>query len=71
MISRAPIALPAPEKSLRSEELRDKEHFVLGLQWHPEIGWETDDLSQKIFRCLVEAAKKPLRGGDRPHIVSG
>ena len=39
-------------------ELRkpDPGHFVLGLQWHPEIGWETDDVSQRIFGRFVAAA---------------
>jgi putative glutamine amidotransferase len=32
------------------------EQFVLGVQWHPEIGWETDALSQKIFARFVAAA---------------
>jgi len=39
-------------------ELRkpNRDHFVLGVQWHPEIGWETDELSQKIFARFVAAA---------------
>lgn len=32
--------------------------FVLGVQWHPEIGWETDGLSRKIFARFVEAAAR-------------
>lgn len=30
--------------------------FVLGVQWHPEMGWETDDLSKAIFNRFVSAA---------------
>jgi gamma-glutamyl-gamma-aminobutyrate hydrolase PuuD len=26
------------------------------VQWHPEIGWETDPLSQEIFARFVAAA---------------
>jgi gamma-glutamyl-gamma-aminobutyrate hydrolase PuuD len=37
----------------------------MGVQWHPEIGWETDDLSQKIFGCFVEAAKGIAEGRKR------
>jgi gamma-glutamyl-gamma-aminobutyrate hydrolase PuuD len=35
--------------------------FVLGVQWHPEIGWETDGLSQKIFTRFVAAARNGSR----------
>jgi putative glutamine amidotransferase len=27
--------------------------FVLGVQWHPELSWETDELSGKIFKMFV------------------
>jgi len=33
--------------------------FVLGVQWHPEGTWETDEESQKLFRAFVEAATRP------------
>jgi gamma-glutamyl-gamma-aminobutyrate hydrolase PuuD len=32
------------------------DRFVLGVQWHPEIGWERDDFSKAIFRRFIEAA---------------
>ncbi len=32
------------------------DRFVLGVQWHPEIGWERDKFSQAIFRRFIEAA---------------
>jgi putative glutamine amidotransferase len=32
------------------------DRFVLGVQWHPEIGWQSDKLSQAIFRRFVEAS---------------
>jgi len=32
------------------------DRFVLGVQWHPELGWETDALSKAIFQRLVEEA---------------
>lgn len=32
--------------------------FVLGVQWHPELSWKTDDLSSGIFREFVRAAEK-------------
>lgn len=33
-----------------------KDRFVCAVQWHPEIGWRDDRLSQTIFREFVNAA---------------
>jgi putative glutamine amidotransferase len=30
--------------------------WALGVQWHPEIGWERDTLSAKIFKSFLRAA---------------
>ncbi len=41
------------------------EHFVLGVQWHPERGFDGDQASQAIFRAFVRAADtwhKSLKG---------
>lgn len=35
-----------------------KDHFVLGVQWHPERSFDDDEHSKAIFRALVEAAAK-------------
>lgn len=32
------------------------DRFVLGVQWHPEIGWHEDKLSQAIFKKFVDAS---------------
>lgn len=37
------------------EDLRPN-RFVVGVQWHPEVGFADDPFSQAIFRRLVEAA---------------
>ncbi|HVF29497.1 MAG TPA: gamma-glutamyl-gamma-aminobutyrate hydrolase family protein [Pyrinomonadaceae bacterium] len=29
------------------------ERFVLGVQWHPELSWQTDDLSRELFEMFV------------------
>jgi len=54
-VSLRPVA-QAPDGVVESVELRNAKHFVLGVQWHPEIGWENDELSQKIFFRFVEVA---------------
>ena len=36
------------------EDVRS-ERFVLGVQWHPEIAWDRDDLSRGIFERFVAA----------------
>ena len=35
-------------------------HYVLGVQWHPERGFERDPNSQNIFRSFVAAAREWL-----------
>lgn len=32
------------------------DRFVLGVQWHPEIGWRRDQFSQAIFGKFIEAS---------------
>lgn len=34
------------------------DRFVLGVQWHPEIAWQSDKLSQAIFASFVEVANQ-------------
>jgi putative glutamine amidotransferase len=38
------------------EETREG-RWALGVQWHPELAWEQDRLSQAIFKAFVEAAR--------------
>jgi putative glutamine amidotransferase len=44
------------------------DHFVLGVQWHPERSFDDDEYSKAIFRALVEAARewheRALSNGD-------
>ena len=32
------------------------EQFIVGVQWHPEIGWQNDLFSQHLFRAFVNEA---------------
>lgn len=34
------------------------DRFVLGVQWHPELGWEKDQLSQALFGRFIAEARK-------------
>ncbi len=38
------------------EDTREN-HFILGVQWHPELSWQTDELSRKIFETFIEKCK--------------
>jgi putative glutamine amidotransferase len=31
------------------------DHWIFGVQWHPEVGWSEDALSQAIFSAFIEA----------------
>ncbi|CAM5664897.1 Gamma-glutamyl-gamma-aminobutyrate hydrolase OS=Streptomyces antimycoticus OX=68175 GN=SANT12839_076780 PE=4 SV=1 [Streptomyces antimycoticus] len=46
-----PSAYAADDGTVEAVELPDVEGFVLGVQWHPEMG---DDV--RMMRALVEAA---------------
>lgn len=34
------------------------DHFVLGVQWHPEVGWQNDLLSQGLFNHFIAVARE-------------
>jgi putative glutamine amidotransferase len=34
------------------------ERFVVGVQWHPELSWKTDIVSEKIFESFIKACQK-------------
>lgn len=34
------------------------ERFVLGVQWHPELSWNTDELSNKLFARFIGKASE-------------
>jgi len=36
-------------------------HFGLGVQWHPELGWQRDPLSQALFERFIAEAKLTAR----------
>ncbi|MGH9847990.1 MAG: gamma-glutamyl-gamma-aminobutyrate hydrolase family protein [Blastocatellia bacterium] len=34
------------------------DRFVLGVQWHPEVGWQRDNISQAIFKRFIEESNR-------------
>ena len=34
------------------------DRFVLGVQWHPELSWQTDELSRSIFEMFVSKCRE-------------
>jgi putative glutamine amidotransferase len=34
-----------------------KDRFVLGVQWHPELSWKSDDFSRGIFETFIRNCK--------------
>jgi putative glutamine amidotransferase len=47
----------APDGIVEAVEDPRSDRFVLGVQWHPEMGWEKDDLSRALFDRFVSEAR--------------
>jgi putative glutamine amidotransferase len=50
------VALSPEDDVIEAVELNSPDHFVLGIQWHPERTVTTSALSRAIFSSLVRAA---------------
>ena len=46
----------APDGVIEAVENTRSDQFILGVQWHPEIGWQDDPLSGAIFDQFIGAA---------------
>lgn len=55
-------ALSAADRVVEAIELDSAEHFVLGVQWHPERTYATNALSQGIFKAFLDAARGSVHG---------
>ncbi len=42
------------------EDVRS-DRFLLGVEWHPEAGWERNTFSRAIFEALVSASRERER----------
>jgi putative glutamine amidotransferase len=64
----------APDGIVEAVEDPRSDRFVMGVQWHPELGWEQDALSRALFnRFVVEArayASSKTRQGDAATVAS-
>jgi len=54
------VAARAPDGVIEAVEGESSDHFVVGVEWHPERVWETEPFSARIFRELVLAAARRM-----------
>jgi putative glutamine amidotransferase len=47
----------APDGLVEAVEDPRGDRFVMGVQWHPEIGWERDRFSQALFNRFIAEAR--------------
>lgn len=50
-------AVSPEDQVIEAVELDDPDHFVVGIQWHPERTYSTSALSRDIFAAFVRAAE--------------
>jgi len=57
----------APDGLVEAIEDPRSDRFVLGVQWHPELGWERDEFARALFDRFVQEAATfaSHRAGDR------
>jgi putative glutamine amidotransferase len=46
---------------IEAVEDRRRQRFAVGVQWHPELGWKEDSLSQALFARFIAATKEYVR----------
>jgi putative glutamine amidotransferase len=44
---------------IEAVEDTDEGRWAVGVQWHPELGWERDDFSRRLFDDFITAAQSP------------
>jgi putative glutamine amidotransferase len=47
----------APDGLIEGVEDPRTDRWVIGVQWHPELGWSNDRLSMRMFNAFVSAAQ--------------
>jgi putative glutamine amidotransferase len=51
----------SPDGLIEACEDPRADRFVMAVQWHPELGWEEDPVSQRLFETFVEEAAKAIQ----------
>ena len=69
------VAARAPDGVIEAIEGESPDHFVVGVEWHPERVWETDPFAARIFRELVlsvprELSTKQSKGTAGPRTIT-
>lgn len=62
-----PIAW-APDGVIEAVINTRPEQFVLGVQWHPEVNWDEDPLSQAIFNHFISVARDRRQEREREEV---
>jgi putative glutamine amidotransferase len=52
------VARSNKDQVIEAVEGADRDHFVLGVQWHPERTYDEDEPSRAIFRAFIAAARR-------------
>ena len=47
----------APDGIVEAVEDPRGDRFVVGVQWHPELGWEKDEFSQALFNGFISESR--------------
>lgn len=48
----------APDGVIEAVSVRDASAFAVGIQWHPEYWYATDDVSRRIFKAFGDAVRE-------------
>lgn len=64
-----PIAW-APDGVIESVINTRPDQFILGVQWHPEVSWQTDEFSQAIFKHFISVVRERAESKSREEVKS-
>lgn len=60
----------APDGLIEGVEDLRGDRYVVGVQWHPELGWERDRFARALFERFVEEADKFAGAQDREALAT-